>query len=316
VARLVLLFAVLGLAAAVPARAADGDRIETKPPAVNVDPQRFGAKPPDMAYGAFQRGYYLTALDLAMPRAEGGDPAAQTLVAEIYAEGLGVARDPIKAAEWYGKAAKQGVPEAEFRYAMVLLDGGQKNFEEASRLMQEAADAGNRFAQFNYAQMIAEREPGPSGLARAFVYYEKAAMAGLPDAEYAMSQAYANGVGGKPKDEREARRWLLLAARQNYDTAQLDLGTWMVEGRGGPVDLKTGFGWLKIAAQGGNVAAENRLAKLYRDGIGTEADKVEAAAWYVLARRAGLSDPGMDLFYSGLSDDDQKKAIERANRLR
>ena len=47
-----------------------------------------------------------------------------------------------------------------------------------------------------------------------------------------MSQIFANGVGGKPRDDVEARRWLLLAARQNFDTAQLDLGTWMLEGKG------------------------------------------------------------------------------------
>ena len=52
------------------------------------------------------------------------------------------------------------------------------------------------------------------------------------------------------------------------------------------------------------------------NGIGTKADKVEAAAWYVLARRAGLSDPQMDIFFSSLSADEQKKAIERANKLR
>jgi len=28
----------------------------------------------DLAFGAFQRGYYLTALQLALPRAETGDP--------------------------------------------------------------------------------------------------------------------------------------------------------------------------------------------------------------------------------------------------
>ena len=33
--------------------------------------------PSDVAYAAFQRGYYLTALDLAKPLANLGDPAAQ-----------------------------------------------------------------------------------------------------------------------------------------------------------------------------------------------------------------------------------------------
>ena len=76
-------------------------------PTVDVDPKRFGASPSDAAFGAFQRGLYLTALDLALPRAEKGDAAAQTLVAEIYARGLGVRRDDKKAAELYEKAAAQ-----------------------------------------------------------------------------------------------------------------------------------------------------------------------------------------------------------------
>jgi TPR repeat protein len=271
-----------------------------------------------MAYGAYQRGLYLTALHLALPRAEAGDPAAQTLAAEIYARGLGVPRDPEKAKEWYGKAAAKGVPEAEFRYALILM-GDKPSGEapdDAFRFMKEAADAGHTMAAFDYAQMVSARNPGSEGLVQAFVYYKKAADSGLADAQYAMSQAYANGVGGMPKDDVKAREWLLLAARQDYDTAELDLGTWLVEGRGGPKDVKAGFDWLKVAAEGGNVAAQNRLAKLYLNGIGTNADKIEAAAWYIRARRAGLSDPDMDLFYSGLSADEQKKAIERANRLK
>ncbi len=59
----------------------------------------------DLAFGAFQRGYYLTALELALPRAESGDPAAQTLIAELYWKGLGVGRDPKKAVDWYQFAA-------------------------------------------------------------------------------------------------------------------------------------------------------------------------------------------------------------------
>ena len=104
--------------------------------------------------------------------------------------------------------------------------------------------------------------------------------------------------------------------RQNFDTAQVDLGTWLVEGRGGPRDLAAGFGWMKRAADGGNVAAQNRLAKLYMGGIGTEPNATDAAAWYFLARRRGLVDPVMEDFLRGLTEDEMKKALERANRLR
>lgn len=292
--------------------------LTTLPSAESIDPNRFGMRPPDQAYGAFQRGLYKTALNLALPRAESGDAAAQTLVAEILSRGLGVPRDEKQAARWYSLAAEQGVPEAQFQYALMLLDGRfvPKDLQGAYALLQAAAEAGNRLAQFNFAQLVIDREPGENGLVRAVSYYQRAADAGLADAQYAMSQVFANGTAGKPKNEAEARRWLALAARQNYDTAQLDLGTWLIEGRGGERDLKAGFGWLHRAAMAGNVAAQNRVAKLYMQGVGTDPDSISAAAWYFLARRAGLRDPEMDDFLNGLTDAEQKQALERANRLR
>jgi uncharacterized protein len=304
------------LAAASPALATDGGR--PGPTAGNVDPMRFGAKPADAAYGAFQRGLYKTALNLAMPRAKDGDPAAQTLVAEILSRGLGVKRDETEAARWYQLAAEQGVPEAQFQYALMLIDGRfvKRDKKAAFALMQASAEAGNALAQFNYAQLLVERDPGPHGVMEALPYYEKAANAELPDAQYAMSQIFANGVGGKKPDEVEARKWLVRAARQNFDTAQLDLGTWLISGRGGERDAKSGFAWLKRAAEGGNVAAQNRVAKLYMQGIGTDPDTIFAAAWYILARRAGLFDPVMDDFINGLTPEEMKTALGRANRLR
>ena len=289
----------------------------TPPSADTVNPDRFGAKQPDAAYGAFQRGLYKTAYNLAMERAKNGDPAAETLVAEILSRGLGVPLNPAEAAKWYALAAEQGVPEAQFQYALMLLDGRyvKKDEKGAFALMQASAEAGNRLAQFNFAQLLVQQDPGDAGLAKAAVYYERAAATGLADAQYAMAQLYANGAGGKPHDDAQARMLLAQAARQNYDTAQIDLATWMIEGRGGGRDLKSGFAWMKRAAQGGNVAAQNRLAKLYMGGIGTDPDLILAGAWYIVARRAGLIDPRMDDFLQGLDDDQTKQALQKANRL-
>jgi uncharacterized protein len=312
----ILLFATF-LALPPGARAAaDGDR--PGPTAESVNPHRFGGKHDDPAYGAYQRGYYKTAFDLALPLAKEGDKAAQALVAEILARGLGRKRDEAAAAKWYELAAEQDVPEAQFQYALLLIDGRyvKRDKKAAFALMESAADAGNRFAQFNYAQLLVERDPGQKGIAAAYPYFEKAAKADLPDAQYAMAQLLASGAGGRPVDEPGAREWLKRAAQRYFDTAQLDLGTWMINGRGGPRDEKGGFAWLKRAAEGGNVAAQNRLAKLYMQGIGTEPDAIFAAAWYILARRAGLADPTMDDFMNGLTDEEVKVAIGRANKLR
>jgi hypothetical protein len=88
-----------------------------------IDPKRFGGHQPDEAFGAYQRGLYKTAYNLALPRAEAGDRAAQTLLAELLTRGLGVTLDPKAAAMWYQRAAAQGVPEAQFQLALLQLDG-------------------------------------------------------------------------------------------------------------------------------------------------------------------------------------------------
>lgn len=279
---------------------------------------RFGGKVLDPAFGAFQRGLYLTAFNLGMERAKAGDPAAQTLVAEIYARGLGIKADQKQAAHWYGLAAEKGEHEAQFRYAAMLLQGiyVAKDTGKAEVLMQKAAEAGNAMAQFNYGQMLMMRYPGMKGLEEATPWFEKAADAGLPDAEYAVSQILANGTTKVKRDDAKARDYLVRAARKNYDTAQVDLGTWLVEGRGGERDYEAGFRWLLNAARGGNVAAQARVARLYRDGIGTEGNPVEAAAWYITARRAKLSAKDLDFFMDGLTDEEIQQAISRANHLR
>jgi TPR repeat protein len=295
-----------------PATMAEPPPLEDK-----VDPARFGKRPPDAAFGAYQRGLYKTAYDLALVRAKNGDPAAETLVAEILSRGLGVPLNASEAAKWYQRAAEQGVPEAQLQYALLLLDGRyvKKDEKGAYALMQAAAAAGNPLAEFNFAQLLVHQDSSEAGLARAAPYYERAAGTGLADAQYAMAQLYANGAGGMKKDDVRARELLLLAARQNYDTAQIDLAQFLIDGRGGPRDLKAGFRWTSIAAHGGNVAAQDRLAKLYMAGIGVDPDLVQAAAWYILAKRAGLVDDRMEDFMNGLTDDQVKDAIKKANRL-
>lgn len=290
----------------------------TTAPMPVIDPSRFGDKPADDAFGAFQRGLYLTAFNLAKPQAEKGDPASQTLIAEIYARGMGVPADQKLAAEWYGKAAENGVTEAQFRYAALLLQGTyiQKDKKKAEELMHKAAEGGNAMAQFNYAQMLMQKHPGTIGLDLAFPWFEKAAEANLADGEYALSQIYANGTDKIARDDKHAREYLILAARKGYDTAQFDLGRWLVEGRGGERDYDQGFRWMQLAANRGMVMAQVWLARLYRDGLGTEGDNVKAAAWYILAQRAGFRSHDLNDLMDGLSDEQIKQAIETANNLR
>jgi uncharacterized protein len=269
----------------------------------------------DSAFGAFQRGYYLTAMELALPRAQLGDPAAQTLLAELFAGGLGVPRSMDDAAFWYEQAAKGGDAAAQFKFGVMLLEGRYVKADRAraEELMKQAADAGNAFAQFNHAQILVSAKPGDAGVLEALPYFEQAAEKGVPDAQYALAQIYAN-TAGIPDDKRaRAREWMEKAARSGFDTAQLDYAIWLIDGIGGAKDYDSGFRWMQVAANGGNVVAQNRMAVLHINAIGTKGDPVEAGKWYILSRRAGYNDRALDDFYQGLTDDEKRRAIEAAN---
>jgi TPR repeat protein len=303
---------VLATVALLVAFTAAGQAAEGTSP---VDPKRFGDREPDLAYGAYQRGLYVTALNLARPRAEAGDPAAQTLMAEIYGNGLGVKPDPAAAAKWYRLAAEKGVAEAQFRYGLILLDGvvEPKDEKRGAELMKSAADAGNILAAFNYAQWLVSRNPGPGGVSDALVYYLRAADGGLPDAQFAVAEIRSEGTDGHPADEQQALGWLEKAALRGYDTAQVELGTWLVNGRVGKPNYKAGFTWLQHAARQGNIAAAIRVAKLYMNGVGVEPDAIMAAAWAIRAKRAGLNDPELADFMNGLTDEEIRKALAKAD---
>ena len=58
----------------------------------------------DPAYDAFQSGHYLTAIKEAEKAAAKGDPAAHTLLGEIYSKGYGVKRDDAATQRLYEKA--------------------------------------------------------------------------------------------------------------------------------------------------------------------------------------------------------------------
>ncbi|OLP53583.1 enhanced entry protein [Rhizobium rhizosphaerae] len=292
------------------------DRMGASLPALPKE-KPFKGKP-DEAYGAFQRGYYLTAMELALPRAQKGDAAAQTLVAEIFANGLGVARNTKNAAFWYEQAANAGDPVAMFKFALMLMEGRDvpRDRKRADALMRDAADMGNASAQFNYAQTLVADTPGEKGLKAALPYYEKSAEKGIADAQYALAQIYMNVEGISDDKRATARAWLLRAAASGFDTAQLDAGIWLVDGIGGDRNLEQGFRWMREAAIGGNVIAQNRLAHLYINAIGTRPDPVEAGKWALLSLKAGLSDPTLDDFMEGLPDDQVAQARKAASLFR
>ena len=155
----------------------------------------------DLAYGAFQRGIYLTALAEATKRAQQNDPAAMTLLGELYANGLGVGRDDSKAAQWYKLAAAHGDRNAMFALAMFDFEGraGPRNPDEAAAPLDAAAKLGHPAAAYDLGLLYLQGQQFPQDFKRAAELFRQAADAGNPEAQYALATMYKEGRG-VPKD--------------------------------------------------------------------------------------------------------------------
>lgn len=110
-----------------------------------------------------------------------GDAYAQLNLGAAYDNGIGVKRDIEKALHWYQQAAEQGLAEAQFNLAHLLVT------EEISS--------------------VAAAE-----------WMQKAAEQGMTDAEYLLGVIYAEGLG-VAMNKPEARVWLQKAAAKNHAEA-------------------------------------------------------------------------------------------------
>ena len=163
----------------------------------------------DLVYGAYQRGFYKTAFDLAMKRAqELGDPKAMTMLGELYGNALGTKRDYNKAVEWYRRAADLGDREAMFALAMARMagrGGGPANREEAAKWLASSAKLGEPKAAYNLALLYLDGQTFPQDVKRAAELLRVAADAGNPEAQYALATFYKEGTGVEKNLEQSVR---------------------------------------------------------------------------------------------------------------
>lgn len=285
----------------------------------------------DQAYDYYIQGYYLKAFREALRRAEKNDPFAQTLLARIYMEGCAVPIDGARAALWFERAAKQGEPQAQLRYGLMLFDGHfvNQNQELGEKFIRKAVNAGVKEAYFYYGQLLlykASREkqnlPGVSfqsreneAIEQALKLYLKGAALGDAEAAFAAAKILSLGTVNRPKDDRNARKLMEVAAQNNHLKAQLHLAQWLIQGRGGKTDFDRAFHLLLHNATNMIAPAQISLARLYRDGIGTKGDIIMAAAWYMLAKEAKMQAPDLEVMLQGMDNTQREKAQKEAIKI-
>ncbi|MGA7486058.1 MAG: tetratricopeptide repeat protein, partial [Xanthobacteraceae bacterium] len=250
------------------------------------------------AYGAFQRGYYVTAFSIATRRVEEEkDVKAMTLLGELYANGLGVVHDDKKAVEWYRLAAGRGDREAMFALAMFHFAGrvADASREQGAKLLAAAAKLGHITAAYDLGLLYLEGQLFPQDFARAAELFRGAAQAGSPEAQYALATLYKEGRG-VPKDMAEAVRLLAMASRADNTDAEVEYAIALFNGTSVAKDQRMAAILLAKAARKGNPVAQNRLANILAVGHGVQANAVQAIKWHIVAKAGGVSDIPLDMF--------------------
>ena len=271
---------------------------------------------PGLAYSAYQRGYYLTAFDLATKLVANGERSAMTLLGELYLNGQGVPQDIKQAASWFELAAEQGDPEAQFSLGLLYARGRgvEPDLTKAIALFTKAAKSGQKNAQFNLAYMALQGQGLRRDLTRALDLFTKSANQGLPDSQYALASLYQSDLFPLPKLE-QASYWMHKAAKNGFTDAQLEYGLMLFNGRGVKKDQKTGHAWIEQAANAGHVIAQNRLARILANGLTGPKDHVEASKYYLLSKRAGLKDEWLEAYFQKQPNHIKEQALKSISHV-
>ncbi|KAF9167036.1 hypothetical protein DFQ26_006054 [Actinomortierella ambigua] len=204
--------------------------------------------------------------DRLVASAEAGDVQAQLALAEMYAKGMGGAKqDMATAFQWYAQAAKdppkgeggegegsggQGNADAQNALGVMFYNGRgtMMNTAEAKRWFQKAAEQGHAGAQTNLGAL--------------------------------------SGIGG---DAVEAIKWFRKAAEQGDAVGQVHLGVMLyAKTKDITVTGEEAQFWLEKAAEQGLADGQYYLANFYRGGFGTHGnDDAIIAKLYLDAANQG-----------------------------
>ena len=268
-----------------------------------LPPSKGPIKPgADLAFGAYQRGFYRSAFEEATKRIakNKADAPAMTLIAELYRDGHGVKRSFEEGVRWYKLAAERGDRNAMFALGSAALKGeGMARDEAVARgWFEKAAAKGLATAHYNLGVMALDSDI--QDFRSALDHFRQAAEGGNADAAYSLAVLYKEGKGTE-RDLAQSVRWMTRAADENIIAAIVELAIMTFNGSGVAKDEAKGAKLFRKAALRNNPIAMNRLARLQVAGRGVEKNLVEAMQWHLLARAAGLQDESLDQALTGLT---------------
>lgn len=235
---------------------------------------------------------FVRAQELLRRAAHDGNASAAYLLARLLEEGVGTPVDPVGAMNWIELAAKLGHPEAQYRLGMAYYRGEGRTLNTVSgvRWLTKAAEAGNAEAQLNLGLAYQLGRGAIRNEHRGAYWLEQAAERDLPMAQYLLGDAYSDGRG-VAADDFWAARWYGRAAWLGLHQAQYKLALFYFGGTGVPQNRVQAYKWAELAASDGQANAVE-LMQLLQGSLSR--DQVHYAQALAAAWRPPLPEDAVD----------------------
>jgi TPR repeat protein len=203
----------------------------------------------------------LSALQYA---AEGGHPVAQWKLGRMYAKGDGVARDDLRAYEYFSKIANAHAEDS-------------PSAPQATIVANAFVALGRYFVSgIPNSQVKADPERAREMFSYAASYF------GNAEAQYNLARMYLDGVGA-PRDVKYGVRWLALSAQKGQHQAQALLGQMLFNGDRVQRQAARGLMWLTLA-QDSATPDETWIKDGYKTALAKASEDDRAMALQMLER--------------------------------
>ena|GEM_PF-5033557 len=153
------------------------------------------------------------------------------------------------------------------------------SFATGFDLLKEAAQDGDRNAQFSLAHCYHQGDMVPRDEAMAIRWLQAAAEQNHAQAQFHLGCFYEKGYGDLKSDMVTANRYFLLAAKQEFPPAQNSYAFSLQHGLGIEQNKEEALYWFRKAAENDDEAGQFNLSYCYFHGEGVEEDAEIALQW-------------------------------------
>ena len=279
----------------------------------------------DVAFGAFQRGYYLEAFKEASRRAsEQGDPVAMTLARRALRQRLRRREGREEGARLVLARGRPRRPAGDLRARDVPLRRARRPQDqaEAAALLDKAAKLGHVAAAYNLALLYLEGQQVRAGHRARRRAVARRGRCRQPRGAIRARDA----LQGRQRRRRRTRpRPRSCSAPPRAAAMSRPRSNTRSRCSTAPASRRTKAPPPRCSARPpckGNAVAQNRLARILATGRGLPADPVAATKWHTIAKAGGASDIWLENYMQTIKDSrargrrECRAALARARRSR